>query len=72
MRLDAKLLKKTGVFAFVSGELLSLVGGGAYLGIYLDRKLGTKPVLVSLMSFLGLLYCVWRIRKASSDWTKNE
>jgi F0F1-type ATP synthase assembly protein I len=63
VRLDAKLLKKTGVFTLVSAELLGCIGAGVWLGSVLDKKLGTKPVFVAVLSMVGLGYSVWRIKR---------
>jgi F0F1-type ATP synthase assembly protein I len=72
VRLDAKLLKKTGVFAFVSAELLACIGAGVFIGTWLDAKLGTKPYLTGALSIVGLAYCVWRIKRLANTWLKNE
>jgi F0F1-type ATP synthase assembly protein I len=71
LRLDAELLKKTGVFVLVSSELLAFIGGGYWVGRELDRTLGTTPVLAVTLATLGLSYCVWRIHRLSKHWMKK-
>lgn len=71
MRLDAELLKKTGVFALVSGELLACIGGGYFLGNELDKRMDTTPTFAAGLAILGLVYSVWRIQKLSKLWMKK-
>lgn len=71
MRLDAELLKKTGVFALVSSELITTIGGGFLLGNYLDGKWGTKPIFGFGLALLGLVYSVWRIHGLSKRWLRD-
>ena len=68
MRLDAELLKKTGIFALVSSELLATIGGGYFLGTFLDERWQTAPIFVGLFTTAGLSYSVWRILKLSKQW----
>lgn len=72
MRLDAELLKKTGVFALVSGEITALVGGGYFLGKYLDNRFGFEPTLAVILAMLGLGIGSWRIWLYSRSWFKPE
>jgi F0F1-type ATP synthase assembly protein I len=69
--LDPELLKKTGVFALVSGELLACIGGGFFLGRWLDEKFNTSPWIAGGLACLGLVYSVWRIQRLSSQWMKK-
>ncbi len=71
MRLDAELLKKTGVFALVSSELITMIGGGFLLGDFLDGKWGTKPYFGFGLACGGLVYSVWRIQRLSKTWLKG-
>lgn len=68
MRLDAELLKKTGIFALVSSELIATIGGGYLLGTFLDERFNTAPVFVGIFTTAGLSYGVWRISKISKHW----
>ncbi len=68
MRLDAELLKKTGIFALVSSELIATIGGGYLLGSYLDERFKTAPILVGILTIAGLSYSVWKILKVSKHW----
>lgn len=61
IRLDAELLKKTGIFALVSGELTASVGGGYWLGSVLDKRWNSAPACAAGLAILGLVYSVWRI-----------
>ncbi len=61
IRLDPELLKKTGVFAMVSGELTVTIGGGYWLGSFFDKRLNSAPVFSAGLATLGLVYSVWRI-----------
>jgi hypothetical protein len=70
--LDRDLLKKTGVFALVSGELIACIGGGYFLGSWLDSKRNTAPLMTAGISVLGLVYSVWRIFWLSKQWMKPE
>ena len=72
MRLDADLLKKTGVFALVSGELLTFIGGGYWVGSKIDERWNTAPAFTVGLSMLGLIYSVWRIFRLSKNWMKND
>jgi hypothetical protein len=71
IRLDAELLKKTGVFALVSGELTISIGGGYWLGNLLDERLHTKPAFSAGLAILGLVYAVWRIFGLAKSWSKT-
>jgi F0F1-type ATP synthase assembly protein I len=68
LRLDAELLKKTGIFALVSSELIATIGGGYLLGSFLDERLNSAPILVGLLTTAGLSYSVWKILKVSKQW----
>ena len=68
MRLDAELLKKTGIFALVSSELTVTIGGGYLLGSFLDERLDSAPIFVGILTTVGLSYSVWRILKISKQW----
>ena len=68
MLLDAELLKKTGIFGMVSGELVAFIGGGFWVGNKLDLWLQTSPVFKLILTTLGLSYCVWRIHKTAKKW----
>lgn len=63
MLLDRELLKKAGVFAFASAELIVTIGGGFFLGDWLDRRLGLPLVFTMLFTIAGLGYSVWRFEK---------
>jgi hypothetical protein len=68
MRLDAELLKKTGVFALVSGEVTALVGGGYFLGQYIDTHWSKRPVFGVSLALVGLGLSCWRIWQHSRSW----
>jgi F0F1-type ATP synthase assembly protein I len=70
--LDRELLKKTGVFALVSGELLTFIGGGFLLGQWLDRRFNSAPWFAAGIATAGLVYSVWRIQWLSKQWMKKE
>lgn len=72
MRLDAELLKKTGVFALVSGEVTALVGGGYLLGKYLDERWSFPPLLSISLALIGLGIGCWRIWQKSKSWFTTE
>ena len=42
-------------------EMTGLVVGGLLLGAWLDGKLGTAPILLALLPFLGMVGGIWRI-----------
>ena len=42
-------------------EMTGLVVGGLLLGAWLDGKLGTAPILLALIPFVGMLGGIWRI-----------
>lgn len=71
MRLDVELLKKTGVFALVSGELITMIGGGYLLGDFLDSRWSTGPIFGFGLASAGLIYSVWRIHRLSKGWLKG-
>jgi F0F1-type ATP synthase assembly protein I len=68
LRLDAELLKKTGIFALVSSELIATIGGGYFLGSFLDERWNSAPICVGILTLAGLSYSVWRILKVSKLW----
>ena len=70
--LDRVLLKKTGIFALVSGELITCIGGGYFLGSWLDSRWNLAPLFTASFSVLGLVYSVWRIYWLSKQWMKPE
>lgn len=72
MLLDQELLKKTGVFALVSGELIACIGGGYLLGQWLDRRFHSAPWFAAGLAMMGLVYSVWRIQGLSKQWMKKE
>ena len=72
VRLDAKLLKKLGIFSIVSGELLACVGGGYLLGNWLDKKLNASPYFTAGFLVVGLVYSTWRIFQAGKESMKDE
>ena len=61
MQLDAELLKKTGAFGLVTGELAAYVGGGFLIGRYLDQKFHTVPWISVIITILGLILAIRRI-----------
>jgi F0F1-type ATP synthase assembly protein I len=71
LRLDAELLKKTGIFGLVSGELIGSVGCGYWIGGWLDKRLNTAPVFLNLLVFAGFSYSIWRIYKVSKRWMEK-
>lgn len=71
LRLDADLLKKMGIYAFVFSELVAFIGGGYLLGSWLDKRLGFTPALTVVLATLGLSYSVWRIHRLSTQWLKK-
>jgi ATP synthase protein I len=42
-------------------EMAGLVIGGLLLGAWLDARLGTAPILLALVPFLGMIGGIWRI-----------
>lgn len=65
-------MKKTGYFSLVSGELFGAIGGGYWLGSFLDKRWQLAPVLTLFFVFLGLAYAGWRISRLSKEWMKND
>lgn len=61
--LDPKLMKKTGIFSLVTAEVSVLVGGGSWLGSWLDSREHTSPAFVASFATLGLVISFWRIKK---------
>lgn len=59
--LDKELLKRTGIFALVSSEVVATVVGGFLVGNWLDEKWGISPLLRFALPFTGFGYSVWRI-----------
>ncbi|MGE3261395.1 MAG: AtpZ/AtpI family protein [Bacteriovoracia bacterium] len=72
MLLDPVLLKKTGIFSLVSGELLAFIGGGYWLGSTIDKRWHSAPVFTLVFVFIGLTYSGWRILRLSKEWMKSE
>jgi F0F1-type ATP synthase assembly protein I len=66
--LDRELLKKTGVFTLVSGELIACIGGGFLFGQWLDTRLNSAPWCAAGIATMGLVYSVWRIQGLSKRW----
>jgi hypothetical protein len=69
--LDPDLLKKTGVFALVSAELITFIGGGYWLGSFVDGKWNSAPVFTVSLATIGLIYSVWRIFWLSKKWMQK-
>lgn len=72
MLIDSELLKKTGVFALVSGELAVTVGASFFFGHWVDQKLGTEVIFATLLPLAGLSFCVWRIIRQYKTETESE
>lgn len=72
MLLDAELLKKTGIFGLVSGELIAFIGGGYWIGNQVDRRWNTSPIFTGILTVIGLSYCVWRLHRLSKKWMEKK
>ena len=68
--LDRELLKKTGIMGLVSGELVVFIGGGYWLGRFLDQRWQSAPVFTAALAMLGLVYAGWRISRLGKEWMK--
>lgn len=68
--LDRELLKKTGIMGLATGQLLVFIGGGWWLGSWLDAKWNSAPVFAAFLALLGLSYAGWRIWRMAKDWMK--
>ena len=68
MQLDPELLRKAGAFGLVSTELAVYVGGGFFLGRFLDDAIGSQPIARSIFTLLGLVLAMRKIAK----WYANE
>ncbi len=55
----------------VSGELLVFIGGGYWLGSWLDERWRTSPIFTAALALLGLIYAGLRIWRLSKDWMKS-
>lgn len=42
-------------------EMAGLVVGGLLAGAWLDERLGTAPILLALLPFVGMVGGIWRI-----------
>jgi F0F1-type ATP synthase assembly protein I len=42
-------------------EMTGMVVGGLLAGAWLDGRLGTAPILLALLPFLGMVGGIWRI-----------
>ena len=51
----------------VLAELIAGPAGGALIGWWLDRLLGTKPWLLLVLLFLGIAAAFWNIVKISKE-----
>lgn len=54
----------------VSAELLVFIGGGYWLGSWLDQHWNVTPVFTVILAVLGLAYAGWRISRLAKDWMK--
>ena len=45
-------------------EMTGLIVGGLLVGAWVDRRLGTAPLLLALLPFVGLVAGCWRILRA--------
>jgi len=70
--LDKELLKRTGIFALVSSEVLATVAGGFLAGDWLDEKWSTKPFLTAFLPLMGFGYSIWRINMFLRMQTKKD
>jgi F0F1-type ATP synthase assembly protein I len=48
-------------------EMTGLIVGGLLLGAWLDRRLGTAPLLLAVLPFVGLVAGCWRILRVLQD-----
>lgn len=51
-------------------DLVGMVVGGALIGVYLDKKLGTSGIIIAvftLLGFFGGVLQMWKIMKRAED-----
>jgi len=53
-------------------EMTGLVVGGLLLGSWLDGRLGTAPILLALLPFVGLVGGIWRILRVLEHKAKED
>ncbi len=53
-------------------EMTGLIVGGLLLGGWLDAKLGTAPILLALLPFVGLIGGVYRIVRVLEQRPRGE
>ncbi|MDD4820032.1 MAG: AtpZ/AtpI family protein [Flavobacteriales bacterium] len=51
-------------YSGIAFQMIVLIGGGAYLGIYLDEKYATKPVWTVIFSLLGVVLSLLSLYKS--------
>jgi len=51
----------------ISGLLLCSVFGSLFAGIWLDKKLGTKPCLMLVLMIVGLAFAMYSIIRVSKE-----
>ena len=52
-------------------EMAGRVVGGLLLGAWLDARLGTAPVLLAVLPFLGMVAGIWRIIRVLESRTPD-
>ncbi|MFH1466233.1 MAG: AtpZ/AtpI family protein [Pseudomonadota bacterium] len=53
-------------------EMSGLIIGGLLLGAWLDRRLGTAPILMAVLPFVGLVAGCWRILRVLQAQTPRD
>ena len=53
-------------------ELVSIIGVSFYLGYWFDKWLGTKPLFIILMFFIGIVAGFWQIYRTAKKMDESQ
>lgn len=51
-------------YSGIAFQMIVLIGGGAYLGVYLDERNGTQPIWTVVFSLLGVVFSLLTLYKS--------
>lgn len=64
--------KALAIGSSIASTLAGLVGGGFFLGRYLDARWGTKPWLTLGLMLCGVALGAWYLVVTLKEWTADE
>ncbi len=59
--MDTDILKKFAKYSSMPFEFFVMIGGGAWLGSWLDKKFDTKPWLTFILAIVGFASALYHV-----------